>query len=111
MTQSLKGKTMIVTGASSGIGRAVARRFGAEGAKLALFARSESKLRMLADELGNDAFCMAVDLAKRADVESNGQGHNRTLWSYRYFIRQRGKLCGRRSRRRKRRRMGPRHQH
>ena len=70
MTQSLKGKTMIVTGASSGIGRAVARRFSAEGAKLALFARSELKLRLLADELGADAFGMAVDLAKPADVDS-----------------------------------------
>lgn len=70
MTRSLKGKTMIVTGASSGIGRAVARRFSAEGAKLALFARTEAKLRLLADELGNDAFGMAVDLAKRDDVKS-----------------------------------------
>lgn len=69
MSQSIKGKTMIVTGASSGIGRAVARHFGAEGVRLALFARSESKLRTLAAELSDDCFFMAVDLARPADVE------------------------------------------
>ena len=52
MNHSISGKAAIVTGASSGIGRAIARLFAAEGAKLALAARSIDKLRTLANEIG-----------------------------------------------------------
>jgi ribitol 2-dehydrogenase len=68
MDQSLKNKTMIVTGASSGIGRAAAKRFAAEGARLALVARSADKLKALADELGAECLALPLDLAKPADV-------------------------------------------
>ena len=68
MGGSLKNKTMIVTGASSGIGRAVARRFAAESVKLALVARSAERLKALADELGPDCIALPLDLTKPADV-------------------------------------------
>ena len=70
MNQSLAGKTMIVTGASSGIGRAVARRFAAQGVKLALVARSATKLEALAAELGGDSLVIAADLARPEAVDS-----------------------------------------
>ena len=69
MAVSVAGKVMIVTGASSGIGRAAARRFAAEGAKLVLVARSADKLEALAKELGAETLAIPADLTKPADVE------------------------------------------
>jgi NADPH:quinone reductase-like Zn-dependent oxidoreductase len=76
MVQGLKNKTVIVTGASSGIGRAAARRFAAEGVKLALFARSADKLQALADELGAECPALPLDLAKPADVAAQRSRQN-----------------------------------
>jgi short-subunit dehydrogenase len=49
---SIEGKVAIVTGASSGIGLAVARTFVRAGARVALVARTRSKLEEIASELG-----------------------------------------------------------
>lgn len=47
---SLKGQNIVITGASMGIGATIAKRFAAESANLVLFARSEDKLRAVAQE-------------------------------------------------------------
>src|SRR3989442_13919449 len=47
----IKGKLILITGASSGIGEACARRFASEGASLALWARRRERLEQLAAEL------------------------------------------------------------
>jgi len=58
------GKTVVITGASSGIGESCARKFVAEGARVVLAARSVEPLRRLVDELGADvAHAVPTDVA------------------------------------------------
>ena len=67
--QSLKGKTVLVTGASSGIGRAAARAFVREGMRVVLSARSRDKLVALAAELGSNAIVIPADLGQPREVD------------------------------------------
>jgi NAD(P)-dependent dehydrogenase (short-subunit alcohol dehydrogenase family) len=60
----LEGKHVVVTGAGTGIGRAVAERLAAEGARLTLLARDESRLRGVAA----DATTRSVDIRDRDAV-------------------------------------------
>ena len=59
---ALLGRSALVTGASRGIGAAVARSLAREGARVALLARSETALRALADEIGGDALVVPCDV-------------------------------------------------
>lgn len=65
---SADGKVIIITGASSGIGRAVARRFAGRGAKLVLAGRSRDRLAGLAAELGADASAVSGDLTEPGEA-------------------------------------------
>ncbi|TWA38867.1 short subunit dehydrogenase [Sinorhizobium medicae] len=61
----LEGKTAIITGASSGIGRAAALLFAREGAKVVVTARNENALAALAEEIaaiGGEAAILAGDV-------------------------------------------------
>ena len=73
----LKGQTAIVVGASSGMGRATALAFVAEGAKVALAARRQGEIDALVVEIqraGGEAVAIAVDVAKRPGVDAAVQG-------------------------------------
>jgi short-subunit dehydrogenase len=73
----LAGRRVLITGASRGIGQALAERFTAAGARVALVARSEGPLKELADRLGGTAYpcdlCDPDQLAGLIDrVEADG---------------------------------------
>ena len=68
MAHPLSGKVVIITGASSGIGKATARALAPLGCSLALAARSADKLRVLADELGPAALAVPTDVTLGPDV-------------------------------------------
>ena len=70
MQQSVRDKVMVITGASSGIGRAAARLFAAEGAKLALVARSGDRLKALAEEIGGEPFVAPADLTRPDEADT-----------------------------------------
>ena len=63
------GQVVIVTGASSGIGRVTARAFAGRGATVVAVARREPLLRALVEECGPRATYLAGDLAERAFAE------------------------------------------
>jgi NADP-dependent 3-hydroxy acid dehydrogenase YdfG len=66
---NLTGKVAVVTGASSGIGWALAKHLAAEGCKVGLVARRADRLAELAVQLPGSAFAVA-DVSDRAQVES-----------------------------------------
>ena len=70
MPNKLDDSTAIVTGASSGIGRATAEALSAAGADTVLAARSEDRITALADDLETDALAVPTDVREEADVEA-----------------------------------------
>lgn len=68
MSARLQDKIAIITGATSGIGEASARRFAEQGATLVLAARSVEKGQALAAELGGDTIFVATDVSREADM-------------------------------------------
>lgn len=68
----ISGKVVAITGASSGIGEATARLLAARGAKVVLGARSEERLRALAERIvqeGGEAAYAPTDVRRREDLE------------------------------------------
>jgi len=65
MSASFENRTVIITGASAGIGAAAARRFASAGARLVLVARKEDALRSFAESLpeGSETLCVPMDVA------------------------------------------------
>jgi len=66
----LSNQVAVITGASEGIGAAIARRFAGEGARVVLAARSEEKLKALAEELGSErALAVPTDVTDAEQVK------------------------------------------
>jgi NAD(P)-dependent dehydrogenase (short-subunit alcohol dehydrogenase family) len=67
MEISLEGKVALVTGASRGIGKAIAKSYVEAGAKVMLMSRKEDVLRSAADEIGGDT---AIFAGNAGDIET-----------------------------------------
>ncbi|MEO7368603.1 MAG: SDR family oxidoreductase [Gemmatimonadaceae bacterium] len=70
MPSLLAGKTAVVTGASRGIGAAIATALGGAGARVALLARSESAIAAVAARIGNGAEGVVCDVTDAKSVAS-----------------------------------------
>jgi NAD(P)-dependent dehydrogenase (short-subunit alcohol dehydrogenase family) len=69
---ALRDKVTLITGASQGLGRALALAFAREGARVVVNARSEESVRPVAGEVedaGAEVLAVAADVSKGADVE------------------------------------------
>jgi len=64
----LSGKTAIITGGGSGIGKAIAQAFVREGASVAIAGRDRAKLDDAAREIGPNCVAVAADISKPSDV-------------------------------------------
>jgi short-subunit dehydrogenase len=82
MSHPVRGKVVVVTGASAGVGRAAARLFAEKGAHVALIARGREGLEAAAREVeafGGRALVLAVDVSDAAAVERAADEVERTL--------------------------------
>jgi len=68
--RGLAGKRVVVTGGSSGIGEATARRFLVEGARVAIIALLDDGLRSAPERLPGLSAALAADVSERAEVEA-----------------------------------------
>jgi NAD(P)-dependent dehydrogenase (short-subunit alcohol dehydrogenase family) len=68
MSERLKGKIGIITGAGSGIGRACAMAMAREGAQVALAGRRKDRIKEVAREIGELAFAIVADVSKTSDI-------------------------------------------
>lgn len=69
MDLQLSGKVAVVTGASRGIGKAIAQTLSAEGMRVVLVARSHSALATIASTLPNESLVQALDLREATSAD------------------------------------------
>ncbi len=73
MLTSLKGRSVVVTGASKGIGKGIARVFATQGAKVLVVARNADQAEACAKEIGGGASAFAADVTKLDQMQAMAQ--------------------------------------
>jgi len=92
MAESLKGQVAVVTGASSGIGRAIACALGANGAQLCLVARRRALLESLANDVAGvspRSYVCCTDLTREDEIHNLSDNVHREFGSVDILV-----LCG-----------------
>ena len=79
MKIDLTGRAALVTGASRGIGREIAKALAGAGAKVACVATNEELLNSLVAEIGNGAIALKCDVSKAAEIEATVEKAAATL--------------------------------
>ncbi|HEV7921450.1 MAG TPA: SDR family oxidoreductase [Thermoanaerobaculia bacterium] len=89
-------RNIVITGASSGIGAAMARRLGRDGNRIVLAARRAEALEAVAAESGAGAVAVVADVTRRGDVERLRKEALRALGSVEVWINNAGRGISRR---------------
>ncbi|MEP6467690.1 MAG: SDR family oxidoreductase [Parafilimonas sp.] len=87
--KDLKGKVVVVTGASAGLGRAIVRKFAKQGAKIGLIARGTDGLEAAkkeVEEAGSEAFIVEADVSNNEAVENAAELIEKNLGSIDIWI-------------------------
>ncbi|MEN1970367.1 SDR family oxidoreductase [Lentibacillus sp. N15] len=94
MTKQLTGKTAIVTGASSGIGTAIAKALVEAGANVVLAARNEKKIAEIASEIDQKekTLCVKTDMTKPEDVNSLAERAKQAFGSVDIYVNNAGRM-------------------
>ncbi len=82
MNKEVDSRVVVVTGASAGVGRAVAREFGARGCRVGLLARGRERLEAAKEDIenaGGQAIILPADVANAEEVESAADKVEREL--------------------------------
>lgn len=94
MVTSLEGKTAIVTGASSGIGQAIAKELTEAGANVVLAARNLAKLETTVAEISkkDQIRCVQTDVTKKEDIDSLTEQAREAFGSIDILVNNAGKM-------------------
>jgi NAD(P)-dependent dehydrogenase (short-subunit alcohol dehydrogenase family) len=86
LASDLKGKTAIVTGGATGIGRAIAGSLAAHGVRIVVADLNLDAAKKAAGELGPEALAFGLDVSKRAEVERSFALIEKTVGNYDILI-------------------------
>ncbi|WP_240374063.1 SDR family oxidoreductase [Bacillus piscicola] len=94
MTKQLIGKTAIITGASSGIGAAIAKELTEAGANVVLAARNKEKLEKIVAEISNEEKVVGIqaDMTKQQDVDFLAERAKQAFGSVDFYVNNAGKM-------------------